>query len=101
MIKKIRLQNFRNLPGEVFEFSDKTTVIIGPNAAGKTNLLESIYMLSAGKSFKASIESEVRKKCTYLCVSNFAPALTLTIVSGSPSQAKGCTTAPLNRIRRR
>lgn len=59
MIHKIRLQNFRNLPDEVFEFSDKITTIIGPNAAGKTNLLESIFLLAAGKSFKASIEIEM------------------------------------------
>jgi len=59
MIQKIRLQNFRNLPDEVFEFSDKTTVIIGPNASGKTNLLESIYLLSSGKSFKANLETDL------------------------------------------
>lgn len=59
MIKKIRLQNFRNLRDQVIEFSDKVTVIVGPNASGKTNLLESVYLLSTGKSFKADLEVEM------------------------------------------
>lgn len=62
MIYKIRLQNFRNLKDSVFEFSDKITVVVGPNASGKTNLLEAVYMLSTGKSFKASLETDVIKE---------------------------------------
>lgn len=61
MIQKLRLQNFRNLDDEVFEFSPKVTVIVGANATGKTNLLEAIYLVSLGKSFKASLESELIK----------------------------------------
>lgn len=59
MIQKIRLSNFRNFIDNVFEFSPKTTVVVGPNASGKTNLLEAIYILSTGKSFKASVEEEM------------------------------------------
>lgn len=62
MIHKVRLQNFRNLPDSVFEFSNETTVIIGPNASGKTNLLEAIYLLSAGRSFKANLEIDLVKE---------------------------------------
>ena len=35
------------------------TVIVGPNAAGKTNILEALYLLAAGKSFRADRESEM------------------------------------------
>ncbi|HEX6977220.1 MAG TPA: DNA replication and repair protein RecF [Patescibacteria group bacterium] len=59
MIQKIRLKDFRNFKDSVFEFSPNTTVIIGPNASGKTNLLESLFLLSTGKSFKASLEEEM------------------------------------------
>src|SRR3989344_6662521 len=59
MITKIRLTNFRNFKAQVFEFSNKTTVIVGPNASGKTNVLESIYAASTGKSFKASLQEEM------------------------------------------
>ena len=58
MIKKLSLQNFRNLKKENFIFSPKLTFIIAPNATGKTNILEAIFMLSMGKSFKARIEEE-------------------------------------------
>ena len=59
MIKKIELQNFRNFKKIIFEFSPKITVIVGPNASGKTNVLESLYLLSTGKSFKAKVEEEM------------------------------------------
>jgi len=58
-IKIINLSNFRNFKSKIFEFSPKTTVIIGPNASGKTNILEAIYLLSSGKSFKARLEEEM------------------------------------------
>lgn len=59
MLQKLRLSNFRNFPDRVLEFSDSVTVIVGPNASGKTNILESIFLLSTGKSFKAKIEEEM------------------------------------------
>lgn len=61
MIKTIKLTDFRNFKRKSFEFSDKITVIVGPNASGKTNILEALYLLSTGKSFKARIENEMVK----------------------------------------
>lgn len=59
MIQKIRLTNFRNFKKRIIEFSDSVTVIVGPNGIGKTNILESLFLLSTGKSFKARIEEEM------------------------------------------
>ncbi|MEK7188707.1 MAG: DNA replication and repair protein RecF [Patescibacteria group bacterium] len=59
MINKIALTDFRNFRKKVFEFSKGTTIIVGPNASGKTNILEGLYLLSTGKSFKAKIEEEM------------------------------------------
>lgn len=59
MISKIRLSNFRNFKSKIFEFSPKITVIVGPNASGKTNILESLFLLSTGKSFHVKIEEEM------------------------------------------
>lgn len=59
LINKIYLSNFRNFKDKEFEFSKDTTVIVGPNASGKTNLLESIFLISTGKSFKARVEEEM------------------------------------------
>jgi len=59
MISKLQLIDYRNFKKKLFEFSQDVSVIIGPNASGKTNLLESIYLISSGKSFKARIEEEM------------------------------------------
>lgn len=59
MIKKTKLTNFRNFKSKTLDFSDEITVIVGPNASGKTNILESLFLLSTGKSFKAKIEDEM------------------------------------------
>lgn len=51
ILKNLRLHNFRNFSNEVIEFSN-LNIICGGNAQGKTNLLEAIYLLSTGRSFR-------------------------------------------------
>lgn len=60
-ITKLTLQNFRNFTKKQFEFNSQTTVIVGPNASGKTNILEAVYLLATGKSFHAGYEEEMIK----------------------------------------
>lgn len=62
IISNLSLQNFRNFSKKHFEFDRKTTVIVGPNASGKTNTLEAIYLLATGKSFHAGYEEEMIKE---------------------------------------
>ena len=50
-LKKIYLKNYRNYDEILLEFNDNLNIIIGNNAQGKTNLLESIYVLAVTKSF--------------------------------------------------
>jgi len=59
MIQQIKLTNFRNFETKSIDFSKNITVILGRNGAGKTNILESLFLLSTGKSFKAKVESEI------------------------------------------
>ncbi len=59
--KSISLENFRNVSEERVEFSDGVNIIIGDNAQGKTNLLESIYFSALTKSFRTSHEAELIK----------------------------------------
>jgi DNA replication and repair protein RecF len=58
-IKKIKIENFRNYYEEEVTFHDKVNVIIGDNAQGKTNLLESIYVSSLGRSFRTTKDKEM------------------------------------------
>ncbi|MCL6096195.1 MAG: DNA replication and repair protein RecF [Patescibacteria group bacterium] len=59
MLKSITLQNFRNYQAEEFKFNGDTTVIIGPNTSGKTNLIEAIFLLSTGKSFRTDKDTQM------------------------------------------
>jgi DNA replication and repair protein RecF len=59
MITAVKLSDFRNFRSKHLEFSDKVTLITGPNASGKTNILESVFLLSTGRSFKARTEMEM------------------------------------------
>jgi DNA replication and repair protein RecF len=58
-LKKIELKNFRNYEEEAVEFHNKVNIITGKNAQGKTNLLESLYIMSLGKSFRTSKDTEM------------------------------------------
>ena len=60
-ITKINLVNFRNYSNAEIHFNKKMNIFIGDNAQGKTNLLESIYYSSIGKSFKTKNEKELIK----------------------------------------
>ena len=57
--KKVTVKDFRNISEQEIEFCDGVNVISGENAQGKTNLLESIYYVSVGKSFRATQNSEI------------------------------------------
>ncbi len=46
------LRNFRNYAKAQFDFSPSTNLIAGDNGRGKTNLLEAIYFISTGRSFR-------------------------------------------------
>lgn len=53
MLAELRLKNFRSYVDDSFEFSEGVTIIVGPNASGKTNLLEAVLMLARGTSYRA------------------------------------------------
>lgn len=61
-IKKIKLENFRNYEKEEIEFDKNINIIYGDNAQGKTNILESIFVCSLGKSFRTNKDKELIKK---------------------------------------
>ena len=52
IIKSLELSNFRNYESLQLEFSEGTNMFYGDNAQGKTNILESLYMISTTKSHR-------------------------------------------------
>jgi len=53
-VLRLRLDRFRNFASEEIAFSAGTNLLYGANGQGKTNLLEAIYLLSYGKSFRTA-----------------------------------------------
>jgi DNA replication and repair protein RecF len=51
-LQRVQVSDFRCLHSAELEFDPKFTLISGPNASGKTSLLESIYVLGRGRSFR-------------------------------------------------
>jgi len=58
-LKEIKLKNFRNYKEQEVSFHEKVNIITGNNAQGKTNLLESLYIMSLGKSFRTNKDIEM------------------------------------------
>ncbi|MBI2018139.1 DNA replication/repair protein RecF [Candidatus Daviesbacteria bacterium] len=58
-LKQINLTNFRNYAQLELRFDARPTILVGNNAAGKSNLLESIYLLSTTKSLRVGTEDEL------------------------------------------
>lgn len=58
-IKSLQLQNFRNYPELYIEFDEKTNIIYGDNAQGKTNILEAVYLSSTSRSHKGAKDKEM------------------------------------------
>jgi DNA replication and repair protein RecF len=75
ILKGISLRNFRNYDYQTFALDPLLTLIVAPNAHGKTNLLEAIYFASNGRGFSEDKkeelvrfdekEMEVRMICTH------------------------------------
>lgn len=61
LLKRLILQNFRSYESFNLKLDPKITYIVGPNTAGKSNLIEAIYFLSSGKSFRTESDGEVIK----------------------------------------
>lgn len=60
-IERILLKNFRNYTDTDLRLGNKTNIIYGSNAQGKTNLVEAVYYLCVGKSPRTPREKELIK----------------------------------------
>lgn len=65
MFKTLRLQNFRNYSDAEFTFGEGVNVVVGPNGSGKTNLLEALYFVTHGKSFRTDISALIANRADW------------------------------------
>lgn len=61
---RLSLRNFRNYKEQQVEFHPKLNVITGGNGHGKTNLLEALYVLATGRSFRTRYTEELIREGT-------------------------------------
>lgn len=59
VLESLSLSNFRNLKKQAIGLSRKINLLVGDNAQGKTNIIESIYLLATTKSFRSGRDSEM------------------------------------------
>ncbi|MGE4484367.1 MAG: DNA replication/repair protein RecF [Oscillospiraceae bacterium] len=58
VVKKITIKGFRNYELSEADFSEGVNILLGKNGQGKTNLLEAIFYLTSGRSFKTRYDRE-------------------------------------------
>ena len=66
-IKEIELKNFRNYKEEKISLKNNVNILYGENAQGKTNIIESIFLCSMGKSFRTNKDKEMIKISERTC----------------------------------
>jgi DNA replication and repair protein RecF len=62
IIKKLHLKHFRNYDELAIDFNKNINIFVGNNAQGKTNILESIYVLAITKSHRINLDTNLIKK---------------------------------------
>ncbi len=65
MVTDLRLQHFRSYKDASFELSPGVNIVVGPNASGKTNLLEALLVLARGNSYRAKDTELIQFKKTW------------------------------------
>lgn len=58
-ISRLLVENFRNLTAVDLEFDHGFNFLVGNNGSGKTSLLESIFYLGHGRSFKSAVTTRI------------------------------------------
>ena len=59
IVKALQLKDFRNYESLDIEFSENTNILYGNNAQGKTNVLESVFLMATTKSHRGAKEKEM------------------------------------------
>ena len=66
-LNRLAVTDYRNLSAAVLEPAPQLTVLCGANGQGKTNLLEAVWLLTGGKSFRGAKDAELIAALTLPC----------------------------------
>lgn len=104
-LERLLVTDYRNLVNAELIPSPELTVLVGQNGQGKTNLLESIWMLTGGKSFRGSRDAElVRRGADFAVLDSTVQAegrqQQIRITVGMPGSQRPGRTARLNGAER-
>jgi DNA replication and repair protein RecF len=98
ILRSLKLENFRSYTNYNITF-EPVTVFVGPNGIGKTNLIEAIYMLSTGKSYRAKNDQDTIKwNKNYLRIVGKTSDKTLELFINSDPKQKN---AKINDVKKR
>ncbi|WMJ77994.1 MULTISPECIES: DNA replication/repair protein RecF [unclassified Sedimentibacter] len=61
IVKSLKIKNYRNFEEAEIELNDSLNIFVGDNGQGKTNLMESVYLTSIGRTFRLNSENELIK----------------------------------------
>jgi len=98
MISNLRLQNFRSYADASFEFEPGVNIVVGPNASGKTNLLEAVLVLARGSSYRARDAELVRFDKPWARLDGFFEKQTRTIKIEPPAKTFIIDDKPYKRL---
>ncbi len=85
-ITSAHLQNYRSYIDDVFEFSPDVNIIVGPNASGKTNLLDALYFIASGGSIKLSRDSIIRDEQAWARVDGLTSTNQARVIKVDPNE---------------
>ena len=94
--EQLRFYNFRNLRDRELELGAREIFLVGENGQGKTNLLETVHLLSFGSSFREKKESAFARdpgvpvglSARYSCVEAGEKTLSLQIQAGQRKEIR-------------
>lgn len=66
VLHDITLRNFRSYSEASYEFEKGVNIIVGPNASGKTNLLEAVHCICFGKGLRGSDSGMIKHNSSWL-----------------------------------
>ena len=88
LIKELKLYNYRNYARKNVVFDPELNIIVGPNGIGKTNILESIIVVSNTKSFRTNNDQNlIKKDCEYSKIELFSDTDRYKVVISNKSKS--------------